>query len=107
MNKVGWGFPSQITTVQEGGTASLTDVAEPSYRLHRGRIEEFRFEHGQPLRTAEPDHIESENTATERCCRVHTLAHEFLVYNMCVWEPLMTHAGGKQDERFWTGHCFV
>ena len=79
VNKLAGVFPSQITRVQESGAASPTDVAEPctdSTEVDKTSKGSVSVEQGQLLRAAEPDQCvlkESENTATERYCRIHTL----------------------------------
>ena len=58
VNKLAGVFPSQITTVQEGGAASATDVAEPvtdSTEVDKTSKEFVSVEEGQLLRAAEPD----------------------------------------------------
>ena len=57
MNNLAGVFPSQITTVQEAGTTSSTDVAEPvtdSTEVDK-TSESVSVEQGQLLRAAEPD----------------------------------------------------
>ena len=58
VNKLAGVFPSQITTVQEDGATSPTDVAKPvtdSTEFHKTAKESVSVEQGQLLRAAEPD----------------------------------------------------
>ena len=58
VNKLAGVFPSQSTTVQEGGATSSTDVAEPaagSTEVYKTAKESVSVEQGQPLRAVEPD----------------------------------------------------
>ena len=85
MNKLAGVFPSPITTVQEDGATSSTDVAEPatnSTEVDKTSKESVSVELGQLLRAAEPDQcvLKVKTTATERYCRVHTLTAE------CEWK---------------------
>ena len=57
VNKLAGVFPSQITTVQEGGATSSTDVAEPVTdftEVYKTLKESVSVEQGQLLRAAEP-----------------------------------------------------
>ena len=56
MNKLAGVFPSQITTVQEGGATSSTDVAEPATQtpqVDKTWKESVSVEQGQLLRAVE------------------------------------------------------
>ena len=58
MNKLAEVFPSQSTTVQEGGATSSADVAEPvqdSTEVHKTTKKSVSVEQGHLLRSAEPD----------------------------------------------------
>ena len=58
VSKLAGFFPSQITTVQEGGATSSTDVAEPvtdSTEVGKTSKESVAVEQGQLLRAAERD----------------------------------------------------
>ena len=57
VHKLAGVFPSQTASMQEGGTVSSTDVAEPvtdSTEVDRTSKESVSFEQGQLLRAAEP-----------------------------------------------------
>ena len=108
LNKLARVFPSQNTTVQEV-EATSSDVAEPSYRLHRDLQDSegvcVRWSRMASARSRTRSRcFDCENTATESYSRVHTLAAEFLVYSMCVEKPLMTYIGDDEIQ-IWKIHA--
>ena len=78
VNKLAGVFLSQITRGQESGASSPTDVAEPvtdSTEVDKTSKESVSVEQGTATASSRTRSmcIESENSATERYCRVHTL----------------------------------
>ena len=94
----------QWSTMQEDGTTS-SDVAEPvtDYtEVYKTTKESVSVEQGQLLRAAEPDIcIESENAATKRYCRIHTLTA-----GRCVERTLMICIGDNKIQ-IWRTHCWT
>ena len=83
VNKLAGLFPSSITTIQECGATSSTDVAEPVAdftEVDKTLKESLPAEQGQLLRAAEQDQgVLNVKTQRQRYCRVPTLTAG------CVW----------------------
>ena len=86
-NKLAGVFPSWITTVQEGGATSSTDVAEPvadSSEVDKTSKESVSVEQGQLLRAAEPDQC-VRKVKTQRQIFILDLTHSLPDSSMCEW----------------------
>ena len=106
VNKLAGVFPSQITTVQEGGTTSSTDVAEPatdSTEVDKTPKESVSVEQGQLLRAAEPDQCVLK-VKTQRQRDAVEFTHTLLGVN---GKAADNPHRRRQDARFWTGRRFV
>ena len=98
VNKLAGLFPSPITTSQEGGTTSSTDVAEPvtdSTDVDKTSKESVPVEQGQLLRAGEPGRGVLK-VKTQRHRGILEFTHSLLgswYTHVCMERPLLTHIG--------------